>query len=157
MKELGEQQGFRALLEAPLPTGAGQIDVLLVRDTIRMPFEVSVTTPAAYERQSIENCLAAGFERVALVLAKSRTSQDGTGLRILEGLSEGARGRVAFLVPEELPDFIASLAPPPNPSESIVSGYKVRVSQTAVSPDEARDRRERLAGVIARSIARQKD
>ena len=152
VKELGEQQGFRAILEAPLPAGAGQIDVLLVRDEVRMPFEVSVTTPAAHERRSIESCLTAGYERVALVLAKSRTLQGRYKTAVLEGLPEDVQARIVFLVPEDLPDFIASLAPAPDAADSIVRGYKVRTTHQTTTPEDARERRAALARVVARSL-----
>lgn len=154
VKELGEQQGFRAVVEAPL-AGGGQVDVLLTRDGVRAAFEVSVSTPAAWEQENVRKCLAAGYERVALVLAKSPRTQGTFRAIITEGLSADERERVSFLAPEDLPDYIAGLAPPPEPTESVVRGYKVKVSQTAVSPEEARVRRERLAGVIARSMDRQ--
>ncbi|MDR6624837.1 type IV secretion system DNA-binding domain-containing protein [Caulobacter segnis] len=152
VKELGEQQGFRAVVEAPLPDG-GQVDVLLTRDGMRAAFEVSVSTPAAWEQENVRKCLAAGYERVALVLAKSPRTQGTFRATITEGLSAEDRERVSFLAPEDLPDYITGLAPPPEPTETMVKGYRVRVSQTTVSPEEARLRREQLAAVIARSMA----
>jgi len=130
------------------------VDVLLTRDAIRAAFEVSVSTPAAWEYENVRKCLAAGFEHVALVLAKSPRTQARYRDAITDGLSAEDRARVAFLAPEDLPDYIASLAPPPEPTESIVKGYRVKVSQTTVSPEEARLRREQLATVIARSMGR---
>lgn len=147
------QQGFRAAVEAPLPAG-GQVDVLLTRDGMRAAFEVSVSTPAAREQENVRKCLAAGYERVALVLAKSPRTQGTFRAAITEGLSLEDRERVSFLAPEDLPDYIAGLAPPPEPTETMVKGYRVKVSQTTVSPEEAKLRRERLAGVIARSLDR---
>lgn len=154
VKELAEQQGFRAIVEAPLAGRTGQIDVLLERGEMRVAVEVSVTTPADYERASISKCLAAGFERVALVLAKSRASQERYRATVLADLAEEERARVTILTPEEVPDFIAALASP-DPTETTVKGYKVRVSRTAVSPNEARERRDTLARIVARSLSQQ--
>lgn len=151
VKELAEQQGFRATVEAPLPQG-GQVDVLLERDGLRVAAEVSVTTPAEYERGNVRKCLDAGFERIMVVLTKSRASQERYREAILEGLSAVERDRISFLLPENIPEYIASLAPPPEPGESTVRGYKVRVSHSTVSPDEARERRDRLARLVARSL-----
>jgi hypothetical protein len=154
VKELGEQQGFRAVVEAALPDG-GQVDVLLSRDGVRAAFEVSVTTPAAWEQENVRKCLAAGYERVALVLAKSPRTQSTFRATITEGLTVEERERVSFLAPEDIPDYIVGLAPAPELTETMVKGYRVKVSQKTVSPEEARVRRERLAGVIARSLDRQ--
>jgi len=151
VKELAEQQGFHATIEAPI-AGAGQVDVMISRDNVSAAFEISVTTPAEYERQNVRKCLAAGYAHVALVLTKSKQSQARYRAAVLDGLTDDERARVTFLAPEDVPDYLAALAPPSDPSETIVSGYKVRVSRTAVSPEEARDRRDRLAKLVARSL-----
>lgn len=155
VKELAEQQGFRATIEAPLSGGAGQVDVLLEREGVQAAIEISVTTPVEYERSNVLKCLAAGYEHVALVLAKSASLQGRYRATIIEGLTDEDRARLSFLVPEEIPDYIASLAPPPSPSETTVKGYKVRVSRVAVGADEAKERRDTLASIIARSLKSQ--
>ncbi|HEV2817642.1 MAG TPA: DUF87 domain-containing protein [Allosphingosinicella sp.] len=156
VKELAEQQGFRATIEAPL-SGGGQVDVLIERDEVRAAVEVSVTTPAEYERQSVRRCLDAGIAHVAVLVAKSRGSQERLRSAVTQSLSAEELARVSFLFPEDLPDYIASLAPPPDPEVATVAGYKVRVSRTAVAPEEARERRERLAKIVSRSIGQHKD
>jgi hypothetical protein len=155
VKEIAEQHGFRAVIEAPLPLGAGQIDVLLAQGEVQAAIEVSVSTPADWERENIRKCLGAGFERVALVLAKTAATQARYRAAVLEGLAEDERGRVTFLLPEDIPDYIASLAPAPDPTETVVRGYRVRVSHSSVSPEEAKARRDALARVIAKSLDRQ--
>jgi hypothetical protein len=157
VKELAEQQGFHAIIEAPLAGGASQVDVLIERDGVRAAIEVSVTTPAQYERESVRKCLDAGFDHIAVVVAKSRGSQERVRATVIESLSADEIARVSFLLPEDLPDYIASLDPPPDPDVATVAGYKVRVSRTSVSAEEARERRERLARIVARSISQQKD
>jgi hypothetical protein len=157
IKELAEQQGFRAAVEAPVRGGAGQIDVLLTRGDLAVAVEISVTTPPEQERENLRKCLTAGYERVVLVLAKSARSEARHRAVILEGLAPEQAARVTIITPEEAPDFIAGLSPPPDPSESTVRGYKVRVSQAAVSPAEARARRETLARLVARSLQRDGD
>ncbi|GAA4815328.1 hypothetical protein GCM10023232_08780 [Sphingosinicella ginsenosidimutans] len=153
VKELGEQQGFRATIEAPLP-GGGQIDVLLEQGETAVPVEISVTTPAEYECGNIRKCLAAGFPRVAFVLAKSKATHGRFQSALLAGLTPEEQARVAILAPEDIPDYIAALSPAPAPSESVVKGWKVRVSRTSVSPEDAKERRDRLAKIVARSLSR---
>jgi Type IV secretion-system coupling protein DNA-binding domain len=154
VKELGEQQGFRATIEAPLRGAAGQVDVLLERDELTVAVEISVTTPIEYERANLRKCLDAGYARVALVLAKTRSGRGRIETELTEGLSADELSRLAILLPEEVPDFLAGLAPPPADREAFVKGYKVRVSQTPTSPTDARARREALAKVIARSFGK---
>ena len=157
VKELAEQHGFRATVEAPLHGGVGQVDVLVEQGTVKVAFEVSVTTPVEQERENVRKCLDAGYARVALVLAKSRATQGRYRTAIIEGLSAGERERVSFLSPEEVPDYIAALAPAPAPTESMVKGYRVKVSHTTVSPEDAKARRDTLAKLVARSLKRQDD
>jgi len=155
VKELGEQQGFRAVLEAPL-SGGGQVDVLLEQGDLRVAVEISVSTPAHHEAENVRKCLGAGFERVAVVLTKSRASQARYEAVIIEGLPPAERSRISFLMPEQVPEFIASLSPPPAPTETVVKGYRVKVSSVALSPEDAQARRDRLTKLVARSL-RQND
>lgn len=151
-KQLAEQQGLRATLEASLPGGAGQTDVLLERGGPIAAIEISVSTPVEYEKLNLRKCLAAGFPRVGVVLAKSKRTRDSYRAALTDILTEEERGRVSFLAPEDLPDFIASVAPPAVTSEKVVRGYRVKVSHTPGTLDEIKARQEAVARVIARSL-----
>ena len=151
VKELAEAHGFRAVIEAALP-GGGQIDVLLSQGEVRVAVEVSVTTAAAWERENIRKCVAAGYSRVALVLAKSTKTQTRYRTAVLEGLSPAEQAAVTFLLPEDIPDYIAGLAPAPEPTTTTVKGYKVTVSRTSLSPEDAKRRRDQLARLVAKSL-----
>ncbi|MDI6623319.1 MAG: type IV secretion system DNA-binding domain-containing protein [Brevundimonas sp.] len=153
IRELGQQQGFRATVEASV--GGGQADVLLERDGLRVGFEVSVTTPTDHEAANLQKCLTAGLNHVALVIVKSRA----TGVRfreaVLGSIEEAYRERVAFLTPEGLPDYIQALAPPPGPTETVVRGYRVKVNRILAPADETRTRRDAVARIVARSLSRE--
>jgi len=151
VKELAEQQGFRATIEAPIV--GGQADVLLEGDAVRVAVEISVTTPVEQERQNVRKCLAAGFSQIALVLTKSERSRERYKAAIIAELSVEEQSRVSFLAPEDLPDYIASLTPPV-PAETVVRGYKVRVTHAAVAPEDARSRRDAIARIVSRSIGK---
>ncbi len=152
VKELASAQGIKATIEAPLPDGSGQVDVLLERDGVLAAVEISVSTPVEHEIENVRKCLAAGYPRIAVVLAKSRATQTRYEAAIVETLSEDERKRVSFHTPEEIPDYIASLVPKAVTRESTVRGYKVKVSSAGTSPEEIRERREAVAKVIARSL-----
>jgi hypothetical protein len=91
---------------------------------------------------------------VALVLTKSSASRERYQRVVFEGLSAEEGARIAILSPEELPDFMASFEPPSGPSETIVKGYRVRVSHTAIEPAEANERRDHLAKLVAKTLRR---
>ncbi len=154
IKELAEQGGLKATIEAPLPGVSGQVDVLLERDGIVAAIEISVSTPIEHEKANLRKCLDTGYPRIGVVLAKSKKTQASYTAALSNPLSADERLRVSFLSPEELPDFIAALAPPAAPMEKVVKGYRVRVSQTPGTPEEAKARHEALARVIARSLER---
>lgn len=152
IRELGQQQGFRATIEAPV-TG-GQVDVLLERDGQRVAFEVSVTTPSAQEQANLQKCLEAGFERVALVLVKSAATGPRFRETLAAALTASDRKRVVFLAPEDVPDFIQGLTLPADPSETVVKGYRVKVHTVATSPEDVKSRRDAVARIVGRSLAR---
>lgn len=152
IRELGQQQGYRATVEAPV--AGGQVDVLLERDGRRIAFEVSVTTPTGQEAANIRKCLEAGVERVALVAAKSSATGAPFRAAVLAGVEEDRRDRVAFLTPEDIPDYIQALSPPPHPAENVVKGYRVKVSRVVASADETRTRHDAVARIVARSLTR---
>ena len=109
VKELAEGQGFRATIEAPLPAGTGQVDVLLEREGVTVAVEVSVTTPVAHEQENVRKCLNAGYARVAVVLAKSRATSGRYRAAILEALTAEEQERVSFLSPEDVPGELMSI------------------------------------------------
>ena len=152
MKELAEQCGLKATIEAPLAVGNGQVDVLIERDGVVAAVEISVSTPVEHEMENLRKCLAAGYPRVAVVLVKSKTVQSRYRSMLLESIADADRGRVSFLSPEELPDFIALLVPPPDVEERVVKGYRVKTSFGSTSAEDVRARRETVARLIARSL-----
>ena len=155
VKELAEGNGLKATIEAPLP-GGGQVDVLIERDGILAAVEISVSTPVAHEQENLRKCLAANVPHIAIVLAKSKVSQSNYRSALAEIVTDSERERVAFLTPEDVPDFIISLAPPPAPTERVVRGYRVKGSLASVTPEDARAKRDALARLIAKSLAQQR-
>lgn len=153
VKELAEANGFRATIEAPFR--GGQMDVLLERGEIRVAVEVSVSTPVNWERENLRKVLAGDFQRVALVLAKSQTTARRYREAVVEGLAHDQLDRLSILYAEDLPDFIAALAPRPDEGDRLVKGYRVKVSRSGVSPEEVKARRESLARLVSQSMVRQ--
>ncbi len=149
IKGLAEARGFRAMIEAP--TDGGQADVGLYRDGLSVACEISVTTSDRYEIRNLQKRRAAGFDRV-LLIAADRTRLARLEAAARDALDDAALAAVEFLTPEEVGaalDLLAAPAP-----ESVVRGYKVKVRRVAVSAEESRDRRARVAKVIAQSLSR---
>ena len=153
-KQLAEERGFRASIEETILDGAGRVDVSLVRGTSRIACEISVTTNQDHELGNVEKCLAAGYTEVVLVGSNERHIK-ALAKFVEENLDESERGKVRYVVPERLTEYLDSLGIIPQPTEQTVRGYKVRTVQQVVDPKEAGTRRQAIAEVIARSLTRQ--
>lgn len=153
IKGLGEDRGFRAVIEEPVPTG--QVDVALYRDGLSIACEISVTSKAGYEVKNLAKCLAGPFTRIFAIAA------DAARLRAIEALarqefSEEELARIDFITSEDVVAAFDKLDLPPV-QETVVKGYKVKVSRTAVSPAEAKERRAAVARVISKSMRGMKE
>jgi hypothetical protein len=147
VKELGEARGFLAVLEDPVHEGTGQVDVTLTRGTLRLAFEVSVTTTRDHELGNVEKCLALPFAHVVMLSSQVRHLK-GLATHIGGALSEGDRKRVSFLLPDELPAFLDGLQPAGAQMERQVKGYAVRSKVREGDPLEAVARRRAVARVV---------
>ena len=148
IKGLAEERGFRAVIEAPVE--GGQVDVGLYRDGLAIACEISVTSTASYEAQNLAKCVAGGFTYVFAI------GSDAKRLRTIENaakavLSVDDIAKVSFLTPYAVAAALDSLSLPPA-EETVVRGYRVKVSKTVVSASEAQDRRASVARVIAQSL-----
>ncbi len=154
-KQLAEERGFRASIEETILDGAGRVDVSLVRGASRIACEISVTTNQDHELGNVEKCLAAGYTEVVLVGSNERHIK-ALAKFVEENLDEREQGKVRYIVPESLTEYLDSLGAAPPPTEQTVRGYKVRTVQQVVDPKDAGARRQAIAEVIARSLTKQK-
>lgn len=150
-KQLAEERGFRASIEETILDGAGRVDVSLIRGESRIACEISVTTNQDHELGNVEKCLAAGYTEVVLVGSNERHIKSLAKF-IEENLDESEQGKVRYIVPEHLIEYLDSLGEALQPTEQTVRGYKVRTVQHVVDPKEGGARRQAIAGVIARSL-----
>lgn len=154
-KQLAEERGFRASIEETILDGVGRVDVSLVRGDSRIACEISVTTNQDHELGNVEKCLAAGYTEVVLVGSNERHIK-ALAKFVEENLDESERGKVRYVLPERLTEYLDSLGEVPKPTEQTVRGYKVRTVQQVVDPNEAGARRQAIAEVIARSLKKSK-
>lgn len=148
VKGLAEERGFKAVIEEAVE--GGQIDVALYREGLSIACEISVTSTAKYEAQNLAKCAQGGFTRVFAIAADARR---------LKAIETAAEARLSgeemaltdFLTPEQVAGALDAFAQPEDEA-SVVRGYKVKVSRTVVSAEEAKDRRSAIARVIAQSM-----
>ena len=156
IKQLAEERGFRATIEDTILEGAGRVDVALLRGDQRIAFEISITTNQDHELGNVEKCLAAGYDRVVLVGRNERHAK-ALGKFIEENLEERDQGKISYVEPDGLIEYLDLLGEAPQPTEQTVRGYKVRTVQQTVDPKEAGARRQAIAEVIARSLQKSKN
>ena len=147
VKRLAEDRGYRAVIEQPILSGAGSVDVSLEKGQRKIACEISVTTETEYEIDNIQKCLAGGYETVVAL------SNDPKTIRRLKEraaaiLELETQTRIRFLQPEDLVLFLDELAAGEATGETTVRGYRVKRRYQAVSPEEAELRKQAIAQVL---------
>ena len=144
IRAIGEQQGFRVMLEMPTSVGRESIDVGLVRSDMRIACEISVTTTIDHEVGNVRKCLRENFDLIAIITSEERR------LRQIEAAVSGcfdqsSAARVSYFQPDAFLAYLSTLAPPPEPqavpsapapAESVRKGYKVKRVFTQLTPEE---------------------
>ena len=155
IKNLAEARGFKASIEEIVLDGAGRVDVSVTSDTIKVAFEISVTTSGDQELGNIEKCFAAGYSHIFLVGDTERHVKTLSTF-IEDNLDEHNQGKVRYVSPTNLPECIETL-PIEATKAKTIRGYKVKVSRQVLSPEEVDSRRASIARVIAKSLDRTKE
>lgn len=128
VKKVAEARNFKAVLEEPVNDNTGKVDVSLVRDSLRIACEISVTNTPEYEVQNISKCLKAGFDLVFMVSGDERHLNEIRALAAKEIPTEH-HGKVFFTSKEgfvrELDTFLSLKT---GPVETRTKGYRVKVS-----------------------------
>jgi hypothetical protein len=153
VKRLGEELGFRAVVEEPILDRTGQVDVALYREDLKIACEISVTTGSDQELRNVEKCIAAGFSKIILVADDARRL---ASLRkaIAAEIEEQNAARVAYCITADLHALLQEYQPASPPQ--VVRGYKVRVKKSGADVgNEAR--RKAVAEVIAKSLTKRVD
>lgn len=148
VKGLAEERGFRAVIEEPVD--GGQVDVALYRGDLSIACEISVTSTPHYEARNLAKCVQGRYSRVFAIAADAkRLKAIETAAR--DRLSAEEMACVDFMTPEQIIPILDAYAAP-SEETSVVRGYKVKVSRTIVSAEEAKDRRAAIARVVAGSL-----
>lgn len=156
IKRMGEEMGYRAIVEQPTPDGQGKVDVGLEREGKRIACEISVTTTDEHELSNIEKCLRAGYDTVILCSSERRTLDKVKALAS-KRLKESDQEKVLFFEPEALFFYLETETASRASKEERVKGYKVKVQYQPVAETEKRTKREAVAQVILQALRRLKE
>jgi Type IV secretion-system coupling protein DNA-binding domain len=110
IKKIGEDKGYRAVIEKQVLGGLGSVDLALERDGQTIAIEISVTSTADQEVANIEKCLQAGFGRVVLVCSERKFLTKAEGL-ITARVQPEDLARIQFICPEEISHSLMGLLP----------------------------------------------
>lgn len=152
VRQWGEAQGFRATVEVDVLGGAGRIDVVLIRDEIRIAVEVAVTMTADQIAASVTKALTAGFTLAVVVFAEDvvRQQHEGPAVELLDAKD---RARVKFLDADGFRALLQELSDAADTKAS-PAGYRIVVEQLRVARDVLITRRRTLARLVGASLLR---
>jgi len=155
IKRLGEERGYRAILEKSVLSGSGLVDISLEKNKEKIACEITVTTSPTHELANIQKCLAAGYDTV---LALSHEKKQLNSIRKLarESLDDSANEKIHYFLPEEFINFLDDKQIQEKNTEKIVRGYKVKVNYKSVNATEQKQKRVAIAKLIVESMKRMK-
>jgi hypothetical protein len=153
VKRLAEDRGWRATIEAPVLGGAGSVDVSLERGERRIAVEVSISTPADHEVENVQKCLAAGYDRVIVVVSDKRALR-AVAHGIETSLGAEARDRVCVVLPDGFVELLDAEEASAAGGETTVRGYKVKVRYSAAQAADAALRKQAISKVLLSGLKR---
>jgi hypothetical protein len=139
--------GLGAEIEREVADKSGAVDVLVSGQSLCIAFEVAVESPLDQELKNIVKALASGIASVVVVadeekhLEAIRAYAEDRGIRLPES--------VEFLRFDRLGDYFSNLGATLSSYETSSRGYKVRVRQAPMSPEEEEERRAAIHRAIA--------
>ncbi len=155
IKKIAEDKGYTAGLEIQLPDGTGQVDILLTKGNITIAIEISNTTEADWEMHNISKCLAANYD-VVISVSEDQKQLEKIKKKCLTGISGFEKHTVHFFTPDALFMFLNDSVKEEMPQETVMKGYRVKVSYDAVTKEEMDRKRASVAQVVMNSLKRLK-
>lgn len=155
IKRLAEEKGYRVIIEQPVLSGIGSVDVSLERAGRKIACEISVSSTADYELQNIQKCLAAGFDDV-IVLSSEKRALSKINKKVVAEFDSESQQRIHFFLPEEFVAFLEYSGVKEASATQTVRGYKVNVKFKSADDKEHKTQRQAVAKVILQALKRMK-
>lgn len=125
VKKLGEQWGFKSELEVPTGTG-GRIDVVLIKNDMRIACEISVTNTVEYEVKNLKKCLEAGYGKVVM-LCNNETHLRNIQQEAYKEITS-AETTITFCSSSGFSDYMDTLDASLTNIETRIKGYRVKTT-----------------------------
>lgn len=131
IKRLAQQHGYAATLEKETKDG-GRIDVSLENEQIKIACEISVTNTPQYELENIKKCLKENYHLV-LMISKNLKHLSQIKEYSMSNLSQKELGKVRFISPHDVVNYLIDLEQNIKPKTEIIKGYRVTTSYDETS------------------------
>lgn len=147
-KKIGQERGYHSIIENSVFGGLGAVDISLDGFDKKIAIEVSVNTQGKWESSNISKCFSASFDYV-IILSSERQHPN----KIKDDISSEFKDKIKsekllFFTADDLIEFLDKIKADSSSTESIVSGYKVKVSYVTSSEIETKIREESLVRVV---------
>ncbi len=152
VKDLAEDNGFKATIEKRINNGSGHVDVVLERDSLKIACEISVTTSVAHEIANIEKCLEAGYTKILFVsddVANLNAIKDGTKHLFVKGGSQ-----CSYIDSDGIEQYFEQYV---NLEFARLYGYDVESQYGELSPKEKAAKKKRIHKLLFDSLTSPKD
>lgn len=157
LKSGAEELGFRAVIEKEVLNGAGSIDLVLEKGSIRFACEITITTTIDQEVGNAQKCIRAGFDRIAIISTTPERLQK-LSAAISNSLGPEAFARVSFYLPDDFLVYLRSLENKPDPATASAippeGTFKVKRNLVRLGAQELKAREEEAIRLIAESMKR---
>lgn len=123
VKKIAEQRGFKTSIEEVVENG--RIDVVLIKNSIKIACEIAVSNSVDYEVKNINKCINAGFSMVCII------SKSENHLGRIRETAEGEikdHGKIYFFTPGQITEFLDSLIKIEVQEVKRIKGYRVKVN-----------------------------
>ncbi|MBK6543787.1 MAG: hypothetical protein IPG12_00655 [Saprospiraceae bacterium] len=131
IKKIAEARNFKAILEEPINTGTGKVDVSIHRDDLKIACDISVTNTIEYEVQNIQKCLVADYLLVFIISNDAKHLNDIRTLTI-STVDQPLHNRLYFVSKVEFVNQLdLLLAQKSQPTETGAKGYRVKLNYNA--------------------------
>lgn len=123
VKKIAEQRGFKASIEEEVE--GGRIDVVLIKDDVRIACEIAVSNSVEYEVKNICKCLKSGYQIICVISREEKHL-----IKIKEKTQEeiGYKDNIRYLNMNQMIEFLDNFAKDEKLDIERIRGYRVRVN-----------------------------
>lgn len=155
IKRLAEAKGYKATIEAPLPSRDGKVDVLLEKEGNTIACEISVTTDTSWELHNIQKCLKANYNLIISCMQDTKSVALFTQ-KIEATFSKTEQSKIKVFDQETLMLYLYSLERVEMQRKTTFKGYRVKVTHTDITNEEQKYKKDAVARVIGQSMHKMK-